>query len=197
MDLAQLLWTAVTDHLYAWLGLLVLVEGPAATVFGGSLVGAGLVAFWPVLLIVVAAEVTADSGLYLLGRLGARPRVARLLRRLGLTAARHERLTAMLNDDLPRVVAGAKAVDLAAVPAFLAAGLARVPYRRFVSWTAAASTVRAVLLLAVGALLGHSVAGLLDSPVVVLALAIALAVTVGLANWMVRRPTGRRFRLTS
>lgn len=196
MDVAQLLWTAVTDHPYAALGLLVLVEGPAATVFGGSLVGAGLVAFWPILLIVVVADVTADSVLYLLGRLGARPRVARLLRRLGLTAVRRERLTAMINDDLPRVVAGAKAVDLAAVPAFLAAGLARVPYRRFVSWTAAASTVRAVLLLAVGAVFGHSVAGLLDSPVV-LALTIALAVTVGLATWLVRRRTGRRFRLTS
>ncbi|WP_100444732.1 DedA family protein [Glycomyces xiaoerkulensis] len=197
MDVAQLLWTAVTDHLYASLGLLVLVEGPAATVFGGSLVGAGFVVFWPIMLIVVVAEVTADSGLYLLGRLGARPRVARLLRRLGLTAVRHERLTAMINDDLPRVVAGAKAVDLAAIPAFLAAGLARVPYRRFVSWTAPASTVRAVLLLAVGAVFGHSVAGLFDFPVVVLALAIALAVTVGLANRLVRRRTGRRFRLTS
>ncbi|GAB3992114.1 hypothetical protein GCM10029992_66620 [Glycomyces albus] len=164
MDVAELLWTAVTDHLHASLGLLVLVEGPAATVFGGSLVGAGLVAFWPILLIVVAAEVTADSGLYLLGRLGARPRVARLLRRLGLTAVRRERLTAVINGDLPRVVACAKAVDLAAVPAFLAAGLARVPYRRFVSWTAAASTVRAALLLAVGAVFGRSVAGLLDSP---------------------------------
>lgn len=196
MDVAQLLWTAVTDHPYASLGLLVLVEGPAATVFGGSLVGAGLVAFWPILLIVVVADVTADSVLYLLGRLGERPRVGRLLRRLGLTAVRRERLTAMINDDLPRVVAGAKAVDLAAVPAFLAAGLARVPYRRFVSWTAAASTVRAVLLLAVGAVFGHSVAGLLDSPFV-LALTIALAVTVGLANWLVRRRTGRRFRLTS
>lgn len=197
MDLAQLLWTVVTDHVYASLGLLVLVEGPAATVFGGSLVGAGLVAFWPILLIVVAAEVTADSVLYLLGRLGARPGVARLLRRLGLTAVRRERLTAVINDELPRVVVGAKAVDLAAIPAFLAAGLARVPYRRFVSWTAAASTVRAALLLAVGVVFGHSVAGLLDSPVVVLALAIALAVTVGLANWLVRRRTGHRFRLTN
>jgi len=54
MDLAQVLWTAVVDHPYALLGPLVLAEGPAATVLAGSLVGAGLAAFWPILLIVVA-----------------------------------------------------------------------------------------------------------------------------------------------
>jgi membrane protein DedA with SNARE-associated domain len=197
MDLAQLLWTAVIDHPYALLGLLVLVEGPTATVLAGSLVGAGLAAFWPILLIVVVADVTADSALYLLGHVGTRPRVAGLLRRLGLTATRRERLTAAVNDNLPRVVAGAKAVDLAAVPAFLTAGLARVPYRRFLSWIATASTVRAAVLLAVGAVFGHSAADLLGSPVTALALSLGLVVTVGLAHLLVRRLAGRRFRLMS
>ena len=197
MDVAQLPLTTVTDHPYTLLGLLVLIEGPVATVLAGSLVGAGLAAFWPTLLVVVVADVAADSALYLLGRAGARPPVARLLRRLGLTTARRRRLTEAVNDNLPRVVASAKAVDLAAMPAFVAAGLAGVPYRRFLSWVAAASTVRATVLLAVGAAFGRSAAGLLDSPVTVLALTLALAVTVGVAHLLVRRRTGRRFRLTN
>src|SRR5918997_533893 len=93
MDVAQVLWTALADHPYALLGPLVLAEGPAATVLAGSLVGAGLAAFWPILLIVVVADVTADSVLYLLGRFGNGPRMTRLLRRLGLTDRRRLRLT--------------------------------------------------------------------------------------------------------
>jgi membrane protein DedA with SNARE-associated domain len=197
MDLAQLLWTAVTDHPYPLVGLLVMVEGPAATVLAGSLVGAGLAMFWPILLIVVVADVAADSVLYLLGRAGDRPRVAWLLRRLGLTADRRVRLTAAVNDRLPLLVAGAKAVDLVAVPTFLAAGLARVPYARFLSWVAVAGTVRAVVLLAVGLVFGRSAADLLHSPGTALGLALCLAVTAAIAHWIVRCQVGRRFQLMS
>jgi membrane protein DedA with SNARE-associated domain len=197
MELAQVLWTAVVDHPYALLGPLVLAEGPAATVLAGSLVGAGLAAFWPILLIVVAADVTADSVLYLLGRFGTRPGMARLLRRLGLTDTRRLRLTTAVTRNLPRVVAGAKAVDIAAVPAFLAAGLARVPYRRFVSWIAAASAIRAAVLLGAGVLFGRSAADLLDSPATAIALTVALALAVGLGHLLVRRWAGRRFRYVS
>lgn len=197
MDLVQMLWTAVTDHPYTLLGPLVLVEGPAATVLAGSLVGAGIAAFLPILLIVVVADVAADSALYVLGRFGHRPRIARILRRLGLTERRRNRLTASLHESLPRVVAGAKVVDIAAVPAFLAAGLARVPYRRFIALVAAGSAVRAAVLLAVGVLFGREAADLLDSPGTFLALTLALAVTVGLAHLMIRRWAGRRFRFVS
>ena len=196
MDVAQVLWTAVIDHPYALLGPLVLAEGPAATVLAGSLVGAGLAAFWPILLIVVLADVTADSALYLLGRFGSRRGGARLLRRLGLTDARRLRLTTAVTRNLPRVVIGAKAVDLAAVPAFLTAGLVRIPYRRFVSWVAAASAVRAAVLLGLGVLFGREAAELLDSPGTAIALTVGLAVTVGLAHLLVRRWAGRRFRVT-
>ncbi|MEV6489153.1 VTT domain-containing protein, partial [Actinoplanes sp. NPDC051633] len=147
MDVVQTLWATVVDHPYTLLGPLVVAEGPAATVLAGSLVGAGIAAFWPILLIVVVADVTADSALYVLGRFGRRPRVGRLLRRLGLTERRRVRLTGAVHDNLPRVVAGAKAVDLAAIPAYLAAGLARVPFRRFIGWVATFSLIRAAVLL--------------------------------------------------
>jgi membrane protein DedA with SNARE-associated domain len=197
MDVVHMLWTSVVDHPYALLGPLVLAEGPAATVLAGSLVGAGLALFWPILLIVVIADVAADSALYVLGRFGTRPRMARLLRRLGLTEARRGRLVSAVTGNLPRVVAGAKAVDIAAVPAFLAAGLARVPYGRFVSWIAAASAVRALILLSLGVLFGREAADLLDSPGTALALTLGLAVTVGLTHLLLRRWAGRRFRLVS
>jgi membrane protein DedA with SNARE-associated domain len=145
----------------------------------------------------VAADVAADSALYLLGRCGTRPRCGRLLRRLGLTDARRLRLTAAVTRNLPRVVIGAKAIDLAAVPAYLAAGLAGVPYRRFLSWVAAASAIRAAVLLGLGVLFGRRAAELLDSPATAIALTVALAVSVALVHLVVRRWAGRRFRLVN
>jgi membrane protein DedA with SNARE-associated domain len=197
MDVAQMMWTAVIEHPYLLLGPLVLAEGPAATVLAGSLVGAGLAAFWPILLIVVGADVLADSLLFTLGRFGNRPAVARLLRRLGLTAERRVRLTAAVTRNLPKVVIGAKAVDIAAVPTFLAAGLAGIPYRRFVGWVASASAVRAALLLGIGVLFGREAADLLKSPGTAIALTLGLAAGVGGVHLLVRRWAGRRFRLAN
>jgi len=190
MDVVQTLWAAVVDHPYTLLGPLVMAEGPAATVLAGSLVGAGIAAFWPILLIVVLADVAADSALYLLGRFGHRPRAGWLLRRLGLTDRRRTRLTAAVHDHLPKVVVWAKAVDLAAIPAYLAAGLARVPYRRFVGWVALCSLLRAAVLLGVGVLFGRQATGLLSSPATAIPLTIGLALAVGLLQFLLKR----RFR---
>lgn len=146
---------------YAVVGPLVLAEGPAATVLAGSMVGAGVALFWPILAIVVAADVAADSALFLLGRLGNRPRVARLLVRLGLTPARRQRLTEAVHHSLPRVVISAKLADLLAVPSYLATGLAGVSYRRFVAWVASASVIRSAALIGLGVLFGRQAVDLL------------------------------------
>jgi membrane protein DedA with SNARE-associated domain len=83
------------------------------------------------------------------------------------------------------------------VPTFLAAGLAGIPYRRFVGWVASASAARAALLLGIGVLFGREAADLLASPGTAVALTLGLAVCVGGVHLLVRRWAGRRFRLTT
>ncbi|TQS40419.1 DedA family protein [Cryptosporangium phraense] len=162
----------VFEHPYLLLGPLAAVQGPAAALTAGALVGAGKVAFLPVWLIVVAAEVTVDSVLYFLGRSGQNRRVAGLLRRLGLTDALREQWTSAATRSMARLVFVAKAVDVLAGPAFLTVGLAGVSYRRFLGWVSAASAARAALLIGVGATLG---ARFHVSPVAVLACGLVLA----------------------
>ena len=140
-----------------------LLEGPVATLVAGSLVGAGVLAFWPVWLAATAADLITDSLLFLLGRCGHGSRARRLLRRLGLTGARWQNLRTGVHTRLPRVVIGAKLVDAGAVPAFLAAGMAGVPYRRFLAWNAPVTAVRAALLTGVGTLVGHRLADALTA----------------------------------
>lgn len=177
----------LTTYPYAVLGPLVLAEGPVATVLAGTLVGAGLVLFWPILAVVVLADVLADTGIYVLGRLGNRRQVAPWLSRLGLTEERRVRLTATVGRNLPRVVLGAKAADLAAIPSYLAAGLARVPYRRFLAWVAPASAVRAAVLIGLGVVFGRQAADLLASPGTALGLAAVVALLIGAVQLLVRR----------
>ncbi|MBU2664898.1 VTT domain-containing protein [Actinoplanes bogorensis] len=180
MDLTQ----AVLEHPYLVLGPLVLLEGPAATITAGTLVGAGLAVFWPIWLIVVLAEVVGDSLLYLLGRSARRPWVARLLRKVKL-----DRLAAI---PLPRLVITAKLVDVVALPAFIWAGLNRIPYRRFAAWVGATAAVRGTVLIGLGALLGSRLTGLLDRPGGIFLLTAAVAVPVALVHLVIRRIHTRR-----
>ena len=70
---------------YALLVPAMVLEGPVATVLGGSLVAASHASFWLVWLLAVTADTLTDSVLFCLGRWGAHHRVAPLLRRLGLS----------------------------------------------------------------------------------------------------------------
>lgn len=163
---------AGTGGPYAVLAPAMALEGPVATFAGGALVGAGHAALVLVWLLAFGTDLVLDSALYLLGRAGRRaerhPRAARLTARLGLTAPRRATWCRRVSDRLGSVVAGAKLVDVGAVPAFLAAGYAGVGYRRFLGWTALLTALRVSVLVGLGVLTGEHLAarveGVLDRP---------------------------------
>jgi membrane protein DedA with SNARE-associated domain len=149
--------TALAEHpLRAVLLVVVgaLLEGPIVTVTAAALAAGGVLTWWSVWLAAACADVLADTLLYALGRHGDRVRVRRMLVRLGLTDERRGTLTAQVHAQLPRVVIAAKLVDLGAVPAFLAAGLAGVGFRRFLAWVVPATVVRTGVLVGIGFLAG-------------------------------------------
>ncbi|MFP5019476.1 DedA family protein [Pseudonocardia phyllosphaerae] len=134
------------------------LEGPIVTVAAAALAGAGQLPWWGVWLAAVIADVVGDTILYALGRYGDRPRVARLLARLGLSDSRRNSMVHEIRARLPRIVIGAKLVDIGAVPAYLAAGLANVGLRRFLFWIVPATAVRAAVLVGIGYLAGDRIA---------------------------------------
>ncbi|WP_208092594.1 DedA family protein [Blastococcus xanthinilyticus] len=179
---------------YLVLAVLMLLEGPATTVAAGSMVGAGVLALLPVWLLAVSADVVGDSLLFALGRCGGHRRVSPLLARLGVSGPRAARLRKDVGRHLPRVVIGAKLVDIGAVPAFLAAGLAGVPYRRFVGWVAFTSSARAAVLVALGLLAGPHIAGITSSPWAFVALSAALGAGVLAVSLVAKRLFSLRTR---
>ena len=160
------------------------VEGPVVTVTAAALAAVGVLPWWSVWLAAASADVLADTALYVLGRHGDRDRPRRVLARLGLTGRRRDTLTVRVREQLPRVVIAAKLVDLAAVPAFLAAGLAGVGLTRFLAWVVPATVVRSGVLVGIGFLAGDRFSGYLTARPWLLAvggLAVGVTLVIGRA----------------
>jgi membrane protein DedA with SNARE-associated domain len=110
---------------------------------------------WPIALAVaVTADLAGDTFYYLLGRSARRPRAARLLARLGLTQERLAGMEASFKRNDGKVLVGAKLADFAAVPVFVAAGLTKVGYARFLAWTLAGTVPKTGLLMVLGYFVG-------------------------------------------
>ncbi|WP_432544751.1 hypothetical protein [Kineococcus sp. SYSU DK002] len=176
----------LTSGPYGVLAPAMALEGPVATFVGGTLVGAGHAGLLVVWALAFAIDVVLDSGLFALGRLARRagrfPRAAALAARLGFTPDRQERLAARASGHLPAVVAGAKLVDVGAVPAFVAAGWSGVAHRSFLGWTALFTAVKVSVLVGLGVLTGEHLAsrvqGVLEHPWVAVVGGLAIGVAL-------------------
>lgn len=172
------------------------LEGPIVTVAAAALAGAGQLPWWGVWLAALVADVVGDTLLYALGRHGDRPAVARVLARLGLTDARRDTLTREVRTHLPRIVIGAKLVDIGAIPAYLAAGLANVGYQRFLAWIIPATAVRAAVLVGIGYAAGDRLAADLQSdPWLLLVGGLAVGVALVVGRLAIVRATGSKRRV--
>jgi membrane-associated protein len=159
---AQALVSLLSTHPYLLLFPLVVVEGPLATVCAGFLVSLGLMS-WPLAyLLAVTADLTGDTFYYVMGRSGRRPRVHRHLARLGLTGRKLARLEGAFRKNLAKTLVGAKIADVAAIPALVAAGLAKVQYGRFLAWDSVATLPKTAVLMILGFFFGAQIGSYLD-----------------------------------
>ena len=71
-------------------------------------------------------------------------------------------MEASFSGNAGRAIIGAKVVDAAAVPVFVAAGLTKVGYVRFLGWTVAATLPKAGLLMVLGFFAGEQALDLIQ-----------------------------------
>jgi len=116
---------------YLVLAFLVAIEGPVATLLGAAAASAGLMRLWLVFTCAAVGNLTADSLWYLLGYAGKLEWVVRFGRRLGLQPEVLERLERGMHTHAAKILFMAKLTVSFMIPSLIAAGLMKVPWRRW------------------------------------------------------------------
>lgn len=135
---------------YILLALLVAIEGPIATLLGAAAASAGLMRPLPVFLAAAAGNLTADSLWYTLGYLGKTEWILHFGRRLGLRESLINHLKQNMIAHATKVLFLAKLTVSFVIPSLIAAGLLRVPWRRWFPALAVAETLWTGSLILIG-----------------------------------------------
>jgi membrane protein DedA with SNARE-associated domain len=116
---------------YLLLALIVAIEGPIATLLGAAAASAGLMRVSLVVLSAAVGNLTADTLWYLLGFTGKIDTAMRLGHWLGLKRSHIERLTSAMEKHGLKILFFAKLTAGFMIPTLIAAGLARLPWKRW------------------------------------------------------------------
>ena len=135
---------------YLILSLLVLVEGPIAILLASAAASAGLMR--PVLVFFSAAigNLTADTLWWLLGYAGKTEWIHSLGRRLRIRESLIEHLQHSMIKHATRVLFLAKITVSFSIPALIAAGLLRIPWKRWFPYFIIAETLWTGSLVLIG-----------------------------------------------
>ena len=115
---------------YVLLALLVLIEGPIATLLGAVAAASGLLNPYLVFVAASIGNLTADTLWYLLGYSGRIEWLVEHGRWLGIRRSHIEQLQRDMHAHATKIIFLAKITASFSIPALIAAGLTRVPWRK-------------------------------------------------------------------
>lgn len=116
---------------YLLLFALIFVEGPVATLFGAAAASAGFMRLSLVILVALTANLIADIGWYCLGYFSDEDTLIRYLGRFGLRRRHVDKLRWAMRRHARKVLLIAKFSMGFAIPVLIAAGLSKIPLRRW------------------------------------------------------------------
>ncbi len=116
---------------YILLAFLVAIEGPIATLLGGAAASLGLMRPEFVFLAAACGNLFADTLWYSLGYLGKIEWIYRFGKRLGVSPEKLDRSEKMLHDHAPTVIFVSKLTVSPMIPALIATGLIKYPWKRW------------------------------------------------------------------
>ena len=116
---------------YLLLALMVAIEGPIFTLTGASAASAGLMSPVGVFASASLGNMTADTLWYSLGYLGRMDLIIRFGGRLGVKESFITRLQKDVSAHIHKILFIAKLTMGLVIPTLIAAGLARVPFKRW------------------------------------------------------------------
>ncbi len=170
---------------YVLLAFLVAVEGPIVTLGGAVAASAGVMD--PVLVFIAAAtgNLTSDMLWYSLGYVGKTSWLVRHGRWFGLRERHVQRLERGMHDHARKILIVAKLTLSLTIPTLVAAGMARVPWRRWFPAVFAAEMVWTGGLVLAGFYFTESIKRL-EQGLQYVAIAGTIIFVVGIVIWLLR-----------
>ncbi len=135
---------------YLILAVLVAFEGPIATLLGAAAASLGLMHPGFVFLAAAIGNLTSDSLWYSLGYIGKIEWIKRFGRRLGVSDQKLEILENMLREHAPIVLFVSKLTVSPMIPALIATGLIKYPWRRWFPFVFAGEMIWTGSLVIIG-----------------------------------------------
>ena len=152
--------TQIISHLirYKYLVLFpaAIIEGPIITIIAGFLASLGYLNIFGAYALIVIGDLAGDSGYYCIGRWGRERFIDRWGGYLGITSARVERLEAHFQKHGGKTLASAKLIHVFSLASLIAAGIVRVPYRKFLWYILLPTMAKSLALLLVGFFFGSA-----------------------------------------
>ncbi len=134
-SLVQALRSGQLPQLGSWtyiiLAALVAVEGPLATLLGAAAASAGLMKPGWVFVAAAVGNLTADSLWYTLGYMGKIGWLLRIEKKMGIKGDIMARLEIQMRKHAARILFAAKLTLSLMIPALIAAGLVKAPWKRW------------------------------------------------------------------
>ncbi len=135
---------------YVLIALLVATEGPVTTLIGATAAAAGFLDIRLVFVATAIGNIAGDAFWYSVGYAGKSKRFRGLTSRLGLHRAQVLRLEDGMRTHAAKAILIAKITFGLIIPTLVAAGLARVPLRRWFPAVLVAETIWTILLISIG-----------------------------------------------
>lgn len=154
--LLQQIILLLTAHKYLFLFPVVVVEGPIITVIAGFLSSLGLLNIFIAYAVVVVGDIVGDIMYYALGYYGRQRFVTRWGRFFGITSERVERLEKHFEKHSGKTLIIGKLSHGIGAVVLVAAGIARVPFRKFILYNFIPSLPKSLILLLIGYYAGES-----------------------------------------
>lgn len=130
------------------------VEGPIITIISGILVSLGYLNFLPTFLLIFAADMVSDPGLYLIGRFGRN--ILQRLPFIKLPEARVKKLEEHYRNHPGKTILATKLSYGVSSLFLIVAGLSKMSWKTFLGYIASIDAVKSTLLLLVGYYFGRA-----------------------------------------
>lgn len=136
---------------------LAIAEGPVLMMISGFLVRTGFFSFWPIYLLLMAGDLTGDIAWYFVGRHGARPLINRYGHFLSLTEKNVEKMEVLFHKHQMKILFISK-ITMGfgfALATLIAAGAAKIPFKKYFAINFFGQFVWTGILMAVGYFFGQ------------------------------------------